>query len=381
MNGVPVQEAKPPEGGKVPKVLLVAPLPPPFGGICYLTRALLDAGLGQGFQLVHLNISKNTLREEFGKVTLLDVWLALRNLTRFSWLLVRERPQVVYVQSTADTGFYRDWVFITTARLANCKVLLHLHGTRHSAPFKSGWFHSHLVRWSLSCANYVIVPTKADLAGYLDYGLKVPVEVIHNTAYAPPEFQDRVRQTRLSNTVSLIGIGRLSEAKGSWDLFRALALVRQCESNVRLTWVGLGAFPSDDEYAHQLCASLGLTDHITLAGQLSDEEKFFELSRADILVLPTHTEGFPLSLLEGMAMGLPVVTTPVGGIPEIVKDGVNGYLVSPKDVEMLAERILTLVKEPGKRQRMGEANARLYREQLSAHKVVARIHTLLRELI
>jgi glycosyltransferase involved in cell wall biosynthesis len=148
-----------------------------------------------------------------------------------------------------------------------------------------------------------------------------------------------------------------------------------------LTWVGLGAFPSDDEYAHQLCASLGLTDHITLAGQLSDEEKFFELSRADILVLPTHTEGFPLSLLEGMAMGLPVVTTPVGGIPEIVKDGVNGYLVSPKDVEMLAERILTLVKEPGKRQRMGEANARLYREQLSAHKVVARIHTLLRELI
>ena len=375
-----MQKAKPPEGGKVPKVLLVAPLPPPFGGICFLTRALLDAGLGQGCQLVHLNTSKNTLREEFGKVTLLDIWLALRNFTHFSWLLLRERPQVVYMQSTADTGFYRDWVFIVAARRANCRVLLHLHGTRHSAPFKSGWFHNHLVRWGVSRANYVVVPTDADLKGYLDYGLKVPAEVIRNTAYVPPEFQNRVRQTRLSNTVSLLGIGRLSEAKGSWDLFRALALVRQREPNIRLTWIGLGAFPSDDEYARQLCTSLGLTDCVTLAGQLSDEEKFFELSQADIFVLPTHTEGFPLSLLEGMAMGLPVVTTPVGGIPEVVKDGVNGYLVPPRDVETLAERILTLLKEPGQRLRMGEANARLYREQLSAHKVVDRIHTLLGEL-
>ncbi len=364
------------------RVLLVAPLPPPHGGICFLTKALLDAGLGRGLHLVHLNTSKNTIREEFGRVTWLDLGLAVCNFARFAWLLLREHPQIVYYISTADTAIYRDWVFWLAARLVGCRIVLNLHGTRPSVKFASYSFHRWFVNRVASMASYIVVPNTVDWDGLKQiYSVDVPSEVVRNTTYVPEHFRQSLkRPEKRSGPVSLIVVGRLSEAKGAWDLLQALALVIKEEPSVSLTWVGLGASPSDDIYARELCASLGIEANVRLAGQVADSEKYLELEQSDIFVLPTHSEGFPLALLEAMAMGLPVVTTPVGGIPEVIIDGVNGYLVLPKDIESLADRILTLLREPDKREQMGEANRKLYWEQLSARKVVDRIHTLFEEL-
>ncbi len=330
-------------------------------------------------------MSKGTIRENFGRVDWLDIRKAVYNLSRFCYQISKSRPDIVYLITTADTAIYRDGFFMLVAWFCRCRILLHLHGTGASRPaqkWASRGFHRAIVRRITSLSNYIIVPTDIDLISLREvYLVKVHSEVVRNITNVPEHYRRSLeRSKRESISTLLTAIGRLCELKGAWDLLEAFALVVAKEPTTQLTWIGLGAFPSDDEFARMLSASLGISDHVRFAGNLSDEEKFFELSQADIFVLPTHSEGFPLSLLEGMAMGLPVVTTPVGGIPEVVKDGVNGYLVPPKDIEMLAKQILTLVKEPDKRQQMGEENAKLYWEQLSSHKVVDRIHTLLREL-
>jgi glycosyltransferase involved in cell wall biosynthesis len=93
-----------------------------------------------------------------------------------------------------------------------------------------------------------------------------------------------------------------------------------------------------------------LIDHL---GPVSLEERLAFFKRADVFVLPTYAEGTPISMLEAMAAGLPVVSTPVGGIPDVVEDGVEGFIVKPGDVEALADRLARLINDPERRRRMG----------------------------
>ena len=86
------------------RVIFMGPLPPPDSGISYLCRSLLDAGLGDGLRLEVLNTGKGTAREDFGKVTATDVYLAVRNALRLLKVLARFRPQIFHLVTTAGTG-------------------------------------------------------------------------------------------------------------------------------------------------------------------------------------------------------------------------------------------------------------------------------------
>ena len=97
---------------------------------------------------------------------------------------------------------------------------------------------------------------------------------------------------------------------------------------------------------------------------------------ADIFILPSYNEGLPMSILEAMSYGLPVISTPVGGIPEIVKDGVNGYLIFPGDNEALAEKIELLAKNKELRLRMGQENYKLVSQKYNAGTIINQLKIL-----
>ncbi len=144
-------------------------------------------------------------------------------------------------------------------------------------------------------------------------------------------------------------VGRLSSLKGVHILLRALV-----GRNVRCIIVGDGP---EKENLETLSRNLGLEDRVTFAGLLPFDQVGFLYTRAAFFVLPTYAEGFPLVLLEAMAHGLPVITTMVCGIPEVVTDRVNGFLVSPGDILSLSEKIRILEAQEELRRRMG-MNAR-----------------------
>jgi glycosyltransferase involved in cell wall biosynthesis len=107
---------------------------------------------------------------------------------------------------------------------------------------------------------------------------------------------------------------------------------------------------------------------------LEQRVKFFK--QADLFVLPTYAEGMPVAVLEAMAAGLPVITTRVGGIPELIEDGVEGFLIAPGDVEALADRITRLIRDPSERRRMserGQAKARNFDEKLFLARLGAQL--------
>jgi len=154
----------------------------------------------------------------------------------------------------------------------------------------------------------------------------------------------------------LVVVARLIEIKEIQHLITALSLLPEVmRKRMRVCVCGTGPFA---DQIHAQVRKAGLADRVDFAGLLSYENIPARLKEADVCVLPSLQEGLPLSLLEAMASGLPVVASSVGGIPDIVKDGVNGLLVPAADPVALREALVRLLTDPALRRNLGAAARR-----------------------
>ena len=141
---------------------------------------------------------------------------------------------------------------------------------------------------------------------------------------------------------TIICVGRLSPEKGQTGLLRAFARLRVNHPDLSLRLVGDGP---DREALERLSGELGVSEAVTFAGRLPEPETLIEISRANLLVLPSFMEGLPIVLMEAMALGIPVIASRVAGIPELVSDGKTGLLFAPSDWDELAQCISRLLSD------------------------------------
>ena len=150
----------------------------------------------------------------------------------------------------------------------------------------------------------------------------------------------------------LLYIGRLAAVKGLPVLFESLSKLKCNYPDFSLTLVGDGVERLELE---KLGSELGLAKHLEFVGYKSQAEVRDYLQKSDVFVLPSFAEGVPVSLMESMAAGVPVVSTQVGGVSELVENGVSGYLVPPGDAISLAEKIEILLTNVELRNKFGQA--------------------------
>ena len=171
-------------------------------------------------------------------------------------------------------------------------------------------------------------------------------------------------------------MGRLVEEKGHRFLLRAFAALREkCPRN-RLLLAGSG---NQMGQLQKLARELGVRDKINFLGERRDIPRV--LAALDIFVLPSLTEALPISLLEAMAAGRPTIASRVGGIPEIVREGVNGLLVPPADPPGLADAIEALIGDRGRARRIGEAGQRTVEKNFTADQMAYATGAVYHELI
>lgn len=172
----------------------------------------------------------------------------------------------------------------------------------------------------------------------------------------------------------LLYTGRLSAAKGVPILLQALQQVVRQHPDLTLTLVGDGP---DRPALERLANELDLTPYLKFVGYQSQDAVREYLHNSDIFVLPSFSEGLPVALMEALAAGVPVVTTSVAGISELVEQDINGYLVPPGAVEPLAQRIDALLKDAALRQRLGQAGHIKVAQEFDLAKEIPRLRQIM----
>ena len=210
-------------------------------------------------------------------------------------------------------------------------------------------------------SNFIAVEARENLG--VNQEIKVIPNFVDSKKFAPtPYKEDKIRDGR---DVVITHISNFRPVKRIQDLVYAMRIVTKEVPDARLVLVGNGP---ERHKIERLVDRLDLGKHVDFTGFRSDISHL--LGCTDVVVLCSETESTPLTLLEGMSCGLPVVATEVGGIPEIVENGVNGYLVPPKHPEAIAEKILELNADPKLRRRLGGAARERILDQYTIERIV-----------
>jgi glycosyltransferase involved in cell wall biosynthesis len=191
--------------------------------------------------------------------------------------------------------------------------------------------------------------------------------------YRPPE-----RRSDSADAARIVFVGRLLHGKGLPLLFEAVSRLRAGGLDVTMTIVGDG--PERAALETQ-ARQLGLSNHVDFAGAVGQDDIRALYAAADIFCLPSFAEGIPVVAMEAMAMALPVVTTRITGVPELVEDGEQGLLVPPGRADRLADALELLVRAPSERRRMGDAGRRKVSEDFDVARSARQMRSVLeREL-
>ena len=164
----------------------------------------------------------------------------------------------------------------------------------------------------------------------------------------------------------------LGKRKGIYDLLDALAFSVKNIPELYLRIGGNGDIQLAKAYAHEL----DLDPYVEFLGWVGNTEKNQLLRDADIFILPSYNEGLPVSIIEAMSWGIPVISTKVGGIPELLEDEVSGCLIKPGDIPALQNRLEQLARDIGMRNRIGSAGKEIIQQQYAKDIILPKLELL-----
>jgi glycosyltransferase involved in cell wall biosynthesis len=295
-------------------------------------------------------------------------------LWRYLRLLFAGRVMLVHAQTASRASFWRKSIFILFALAARKPVILHLHGGQFAQFYERecGVLRRWFVRRLLSRVDRVVVLSSQWQKLIEGIAPAVKAVTIANPVTVPAE----VRGVDEREQGALLFLGRLGQRKGIFDLLAALAIVKQRFPEARLRCAGEG----DVAGVRARARELGVEENVDLLGWISGPDKDWELSRAALYVLPSYAEGLPMGVLEAMAAGIPTVASGVGGIPDAIEDGVEGFLVNPGDIDALANRLARLLESAELRRQFASAARCKVRKLFSTEIVLSQVEDLYRNL-
>jgi len=306
----------------------------------------------------------------------------LRALFQTMSLIRRERVQIVHTH-TSKAGF----IGRLAAYLSRAPAIIHTpHGNifhDYYGPTLTRCFIA-LERFAARLADRIVVLTDRGAEEHLARGIGRPhqyvtipsgVDIQALRGQAPTREQARKLLGWEHDALYLLGIGRFVPVKGFDIAVRAMPHIVEAIPQVRLCLLGDGP---EQPILERAARELGVADRLTCVG--ASERVGPYISAADVLVAPSRNEGMGRAIVEAMSLGLPVVATRVGGIPNVVADGGSGYLTPSDDPQALARAIVELLRSPTQRVAFGE-RGKTRAEQFSLERMESLLLKLYRDVI
>jgi len=346
-----------------PTVLLLGPSRDAISGVTTHVNSLLESRLAGEFALEHFQVGSEGRSEgPLGRL--------LRFVTSpftLAFAVLRRGAAVVHLNTSLNAkAWWRDLVYLLVAKACGARVMLQVHGGALERFAVLNRFVR--LRAALRWPDAVVVLSQQEQEAWRRLAPGQHVALLPNGIDCAPYLKYKRNLRPPEEPFRLIYVGRLAAGKGLTETLEALALARGNGVAANLVIVGHG--PAEAALRAQ-ARELGLEREVRFAGRASGEDKVLLLSQSDALCLASESEGLPYALLEAMASGVVPIVTRVGGIPDVVQEGVHGVFVPVGDADAIARAIETLSRDRASLARMSAACRKRIAAAYSIQRVAA----------
>ncbi len=375
------------QGGSAPVAaaparILIGPLADdPAESVSGVNRAFIQ-GLGDRYTFIPLRADRTRGNTRQARLNVLNLFYFSRQLCQWTAHLVRRRPHIAHYAVSAGWAMEKGLMFLRLARLCRVKTLAHLHSggfpdhwrslpdwRRERAALQfarldglvlaSDWWRREITRYlPLPPGKLFVVNNPID-AGFEKTALAMPLE-------------------RPGGVILSMGV--MGRAKGIFDILDAARIVAPT-SKAAFKLAGAEREPDILRDARQYAAGNGLGETVEINASIDDRTKAALFREASILLLPSHYENFPITVVEAAAAGLAIVTTPVGAVPEFFQDGVSALFVQPGNPAQIAGALQRLLQQPAERRRLGAAAREVFCTRLARSKIMDSLDSVYRQIL
>lgn len=311
-------------------VCMIVPDAAVKGGISSVVNGYRGSALESRYRVTYIESYRDGSKWD-------KLWKALKSYLVFRRLLKTDRPDLVHIHSSFGPSFYRKMPFILWSASRRIPVVNHIHGAEFDVFYEkaSEAKKRRIQKVYGKCTR--LVALSEEWAGRLaEIVPRDRIDILENYCKIPAQPYDTGRKYG-----QILFLGAFGERKGCYDIPAVLERVKKRFPDVKLVMAGDG----ETERVKKVFSDRGLTADVLFPGWVRGEEKERLLRESGIFFFPSYHEGMPMAVLEAMAYGMGIVTTSVGGIPQLIQDGENGYLTEPGDVEAMSEALESLLKD------------------------------------
>ncbi|SDN56809.1 glycosyltransferase family 4 protein [Bacillus sp. OK048] len=296
---------------------------------------------------------------------LTKAFLLLPHFYRVLLFIIKNNIDIIYTSQ-----FRSQLVIGWLGKLLGKKVIWHIHGEEN--------LNNLLGKICLTFTDKIVVVSDEIAKRYKDHFSKHSQKfvAVHNGLDIQVEEIHKIKQTKTK--FSIVTVGFLIEGKRQDLVLQACARLKQMGCDVEVKIIGVKPSWTTNEYKnylHTLVEDLQLTDSVHFLGWI--ENPLPMMNDSDVFVLPSDTEGLPLAIIEAMGLGLPCIATNVGGIPELIVHGKNGYLIEKDNAEALVEGIKHLIDDPELLQQMSKLSRERYEQEFTREAFLSGVKKVL----
>lgn len=324
------------------KVLLFIKIPPPYTGATLMNSYVSESKiLRKNFKVDELRISYSQKVDQLGKVKLYKAWIVAKTFLLLFYKLSFNRPNLVYFQiSPLGTGFLRDSLYVLLIKLFNIKLLFHLHGK--GIENESNTFFKNLLYEFIFNKTQVIC-----LSNILTYDIKNIYKgkpFILPNSIVPVNFETPIDRECYAKP-KILFLSNLFISKGLMVFIEALEILQKEKVDFEGIIIGAeGDIKAED--LNKILVERVLNEKVSYLGSMYGDDKNRIIKSTDIFVFPTLNDVWGLVILEAMQFGIPVIASNEGAIPEIIEDGVTGFIVEKNNPIQIVDKVKLIINQP-----------------------------------
>lgn len=361
-------------------ILFILHMPPPVHGAAMMGKYIHDSILiNDTFDCHYINLATAKNLEDIGKIgfsKVIQIWLLLIHIYKSVKAL---KPSLVYITPTSKGGaFIKDFLVVQLLKKMECQVVIHFHNKGVST-YKNKPLFNFLYKRFFKNIKVILLAN----ALYKDIDYYVTPDQVFYCPNGIPHEQNSYTQSSKDSIPHILFLSNLLIEKGILTLVDACNLLKAKGCRFVCDVIGGETTDLNSQSFNKLIKDKGLEDVVVYHGKKYGDEKERYISKSNLFVFPTfyNNECFPLVLLEAMQHGKACISTDEGGIPDIIDDGVTGFIVEKRNSQQLAEHIEMLLEDQEKCREMGKAGYEKYNHLFTLNKFEEKLTDVLAELV